>query len=107
MGKKRWFTARERIAWGSPVIVLGGDCAAANVSIANGKLLKPKFTTRHKCNVGEIVDVEMIEGLGGRSLHDLANGPCMDPLRLFLPEGKISEAEWQKRQRDAAREAGC
>lgn len=106
--KHRLATARERIAWGSPVIVLGGDCKAADPSIANGKLLKPDFRTlRPKCNVGESVQVEMIEGLGGRSLHAIANGPCMDPLKLFLPEGKISEAEWERRNRDAAQEAGC
>lgn len=110
MPKPRLATARERIAWGPPVIVLGGDCKAADASIANGKLLAPASPLsrhRRKCRIGENVAVEMIEGLGGRSLHDIANGPCMDPLRLYLPEGKISEAEWQKRQRDAAREAGC
>lgn len=108
MGKERRFSARERIAWGSPVICIGGHCKAADPSIANGTLLKPDFPTkRRKCNAGELVVVEMIEGIGGRSLHDLANGPCMEPLKLFLPEGKISETEWQKRQRDAAREAGC
>lgn len=108
--RARLVTARERIAWGSPVIVLGGDCKAADASIANGKLLAPAAPLarhRRKCNIGENVAVEMIEGLGGRSLHDLANGPCIDPLRIYLPEGKISEAEWERRNRDAAREAGC
>lgn len=107
--KLRWFTARERIAWGSPVIVLGGDCKAADPAIANGKLLAPAAPLarhRRKCNIGENVAVEMIEGLGGRSLHDLANGPCMDPLKLFLPEGKISEAELRERQRQQMRDAG-
>lgn len=104
----RYFTARERIAWGSPVLCLGGECRAADRSIANGKLLKPGFSDRRrKCHVSEEVEVEMIEGLGGRCLHALANGPCMEPLRLFLPEGKLSEDDWRRRQRDAAREAEC
>lgn len=108
MSKRRWFTARERIAWGSPVFVIGSDCKAAEAAHANGTLLKlDRFTRRRKCNVGETVEVEMIVGLAGRSLQDLANGPCRDPLNLYLPEGKISEAEWQRRNRDAAREAGC
>lgn len=107
MGKRRWFTATERIAWGSPVFVIGNDCKPADASHANGTLLKPdQRTTRRKCNVGENVEVEMIEGLGGRSLHDLANGPCMDPLRIYLPEGKISEAEWERRNRQMAKDAG-
>jgi hypothetical protein len=104
---KRWLTARERIAWGAPVICLGGDCKAADASIANGTLLKPDFrTSRRKCQIGENVLVEMIVGLGGRSLHDLANAPCMNPLSLYLPEGKISEAELRERQRQQMRDAG-
>ena len=89
------------------MICLGGHCKSADASIANGTLMKPEFrTSRRKCNAGEHVLVEMIEGLGGRSLHDLANGPCMEPLRLFLPEGKISEAELRERQRQQMRDAG-
>ena len=105
--KRRWFTARERIAWGSPVFVIGGDCKAAEASHANGTLLKlDRFTRRRKCNVGEIVEVEMIVGLAGRSLQDLANGTCRNPLNLYLPEGKISEAELRERQRQQMRDAG-
>lgn len=108
MPRTRWFTARERIAWGSPVICLGADCKAADPAIANGTLLRPSFPTqRRKCSAGENVEVEMITGLAGRSLHDLANGPCMEPLRIYLPEGKISEAELQQRNCDMARKAGC
>lgn len=106
--KTRTFTARERIAWGSPVICLGIECKAADVSIANGTLLKPEDAgRRRKRLVRETVHVEMVEGLGGRSLQDLANGPCMEPLRLFLPEGRLSEDEWRRREMIAAREAGC
>lgn len=106
--KPRHFTARERIAWGSPVICLGGDCKAADRSIANGTLLKPDLVgRRRKCHVRETVAVQMVEGLGGRSLHDLANGPCMEPRKLYLPEGRLSEDVWREREREAAREAGC
>lgn len=106
--KVRRVTARERIAWGASVIVLGSDCKAADATIANATLLKPQpnWHGRRKCLAGENVEVEMIEGLGGRSLHDLANGPCMEPLRLFLPEGKISEADLRERQRQQMRDAG-
>lgn len=105
--KRRWFKARERIAWGSPVFVIGGDCKAADAAHANGTLLKlGRLTRRRKCNVGEVVEVEMIVGLAGRSLQDIANGPCRDPLNLYLPEGKISEPELRKRQRQQMRDAG-
>lgn len=105
--KRHHFTARERIAWGSPVFVIGGDCKAADAAHANGTLHKlDQHTRRRKCNVGEMVEVEMIEGLAGRSLQDIANGPCRDPLRIYLPEGKISEAELRERQRQQMREAG-
>lgn len=107
MAKRQWFTAQERIAWGSPVFVIGSDCKAAEASHANGTLMKlDRFTRRRKCNVGEIVEVEMIVGLAGRSLQDLANGPCRDALRIYLPEGKISEAEWERRNRQMAKDAG-
>lgn len=107
MRRCQWFTARERIAWGSPVFVIGGDCRAADASYANGTLRKlDRHTRRRKGNVGEVVEVEMIVGLAGRSLHAIANGPCMDPLRLYLPEGKISEAELERRNRQMAKDAG-
>lgn len=104
---RRHFTARERIAWGSSVLCLGGECRAADTSIANGMLLKPNLSLgRRKCQVGETVEVELLQGLGSRDLHAMANGPCLEPRSLYLPEGKISEAELAARTRQQFRDAG-
>jgi hypothetical protein len=43
----------------------------------------------------------LIEGQGTLDAADLqriANGPIMDPCRLYLPAGKITETEWRARQ---------
>lgn len=104
---RRHFKARERIAWGSPVLCLGIECRAADPAIANGTLLKPRFAGgRRKSNAGERVEVEMIQGLGARDLHAMANGPCLEPRTLYLPDGKISEAELAARTKRQFRDAG-
>ena len=35
--------------------------------------------------------------VGERDLQAIANGPIMEPLALYLPAGKVSEAEYQER----------
>jgi hypothetical protein len=48
--------------------------------------------------MGERVKVEMIEGLGARSLQAMADGPIMDAGEIFLPAGKCSVEEMQERE---------
>ncbi|MEO1490135.1 MAG: hypothetical protein AAFR88_11985 [Pseudomonadota bacterium] len=103
----KWAKARERIAWDSPVVVLGGEAKGADSSIANATLLKPDLVgRRRKCHVGEYVEIEWIEGLGERDLHAMANGPCMQPLRIYLPDGKITQDELSERERQQREDAG-
>ena len=44
-----------------------------------------------------------VEALGGdltpSDLQRIADGAIMDPARIYLPEGKLSEAEYRARQR--------
>jgi len=44
------------------------------------------------------IEYKMIEGLGSRDLHAIANGPIMDPNRIYLPAGKCSEEEVRRRE---------
>lgn len=37
--------------------------------------------------------------LDAADLQELADGPIIDPLRLALPLGRCSEAEWRRRNR--------
>lgn len=32
-------------------------------------------------------------------MQQLANGPILDPGRIYLPAGKLSEADWRARER--------
>lgn len=43
------------------------------------------------------------EACGGvfdpETLQELADGPIMDPLRIYLPDGKITKAQFEERER--------
>lgn len=70
----------------------------AKPELANGRVAKlPLWDRRKAYSPGEYVQVDLIEGLGARSLQAMANGPIMEPLRLFLPAGKLSEEEYRQR----------
>jgi hypothetical protein len=98
--------ADERIPWGALVLVRGKRCCAADAGIANGRLReRERLDQGDTCKIGAHVSVEMLDGLGSRSLHDLANGPCMNALQIYLPAGKLSMAETLERERQAMREA--
>lgn len=87
--------AKHRIPVGATVLCRGGDVRRAPREIANGTAKSDG--TRKAYRKGEWVSVEPVQGLGERDLHAMAAGPIMEPLRLFLPAGKVSEAEYQER----------
>jgi hypothetical protein len=33
------------------------------------------------------------------NLQAIADGPIMDPIRIYLPAGQLSEADWRARER--------
>ena len=93
-------TAKERIPYGALVLCRGFDIVLAPPEIANGRARrKPGSCGRadESYHAGDFVTVEPIEGLGERDLKALANGPIMDPGRIYLPAGRISEAAYQER----------
>lgn len=41
----------------------------------------------------------MREGrLDASALQAIADGPIMDPIRIYLPAGKLSESDWRARE---------
>jgi len=36
--------------------------------------------------------------LTAQRLQEIADGPIMDPLSIYLPAGKLSETEWRARE---------
>lgn len=98
--KKVIVTADGKIPGGALVLVRGGRATVADKAVANGKADRPPSIMRQrKWRDGQTVPVQMLEGLGDRCLHALANGPIMDPASLYLPAGKVSLAEAMRRER--------
>ena len=92
-------TAQEPIPFGAHVLCRGFNVKLAAPSIANGIAAnRPSWWgNRQFYKKGEYVTVTPIEGLGERDLHAMAEGPIMEPTRIYLPAGKVSEAEYQER----------
>lgn len=92
--------ADEPIPYGARVLVRGTRAALAAPELANATALRPRWMPCESgCyRAGETIDVRMDEGLGVRDLHAIANGPLMDANLLYLPAGKISEAEYRQRE---------
>lgn len=107
MSKTLRGTATDRIEFGQHVLVRGYDCSPADPKIANGIAReKPRWEPRRYYAKGEFLFVDAIEGIGERDVHALAEAPIMDPIRLNLPAGKLSEAEYQARLDLQFKEAG-
>ena len=91
---------RRRIAVGAHVLVRGGFADLAVPEIANGIAAPCRLGRGRKVfPAGETIDIEPIKGLGDRSLQAMADGPIMDPSRIFLPAGKCTEDEMRERER--------
>jgi hypothetical protein len=90
--------AERKIKFGQLVLCRGGRVVPAPKSIANGFACAPPDWDRRKhYSKNEWLFVDPVEGLGERDLQALANAPIMDSNRLYLPAGKVSEAEYQQR----------
>ncbi len=91
--------ASEAIPYGASVLLRGNEVRLASRSIANGIARPVTFfpNSGGAYLLGEWVTVDLIEGLGERDLKALAAGPIMDPLRINLPAGKLSERDYQAR----------
>lgn len=91
--------AMERIPYGASVLCRNMEVRRAPPETANGTASsKPEWGHRGDAHrKGDWVDVQPIEGLGQRDLHAIAAGPIMEPLRIYLPAGKLTEAEYQER----------
>lgn len=101
MARRHLATADGPIPYGADILVRGNDAIVASQDIANAKALKPAwFPSRSgKYRKGDTVEYEPVAGIGQRDLHAIANGPIMDPKAIYLPAGKITEAEYRERQR--------
>lgn len=93
--------AKEPIAAGAYVLCRNFEVRLSPAETANGTAARRlKWEQRwygDAYRTGDCVDVLPIEGLGERDLHAIANGPIMEPLKLYLPAGKLTEAEYQER----------
>lgn len=92
-------TAQEFIPWGAPVLCRAGRVSLAPLEIANGTAIKPKLSLRHYgYEKGDLAFIEPVDGLGQRDLHAMANAPLMEPSRIYLPAGKCSLEELNRRE---------
>ena len=101
--------AKERIPYGAGVLCRNNEVRLAPPAIANAAAdPEPFWLSRGRTcyKKGEWVTATPIEGLGERDLHAMAAGPIMEPTRIYLPAGKVSEAQYQERLALDFRRAG-
>lgn len=100
--------AKEPIPYGAHVLCRDFQVELADPAIANGTAREPRHyrNPEGRYRKGDFVDVQPVEGLGQRDLHKLAQGPIMEPLRINLPAGKLTEEEYQERLDLQFRDAG-
>lgn len=83
-------TAQDQLEPGDYVLCRDFRVSKAPPALANA-------IAKQRCGVGQWASLKAVEGLGERDLHAMANGPIMEPLRIYLPAGKLSEDEYQER----------
>lgn len=92
--------AIEPIPYGAHVLCRNFEVRQADPEIANGTACEERSPWRREIGAyqpGDFVRVDPIDGQGQRNLSAIANGPIMEPLKLYLPAGKLTEAEYQTR----------
>lgn len=98
MGREFQGKATAAINFGQHVLIRGGVCGPADPKVANGIARPlPAFYGQARYKKGDWVVADRIEGVGARDVHALAGLPLMDPIKLNLPAGKLTEAEYQAR----------
>lgn len=83
--------AMNSIRDGQHILVRGAMAQPADPEIANAIAIEG-------AEQGMGIRYKLIDGLGSRDLQAMANGPIMDPNRIFLPAGKCSEDEMRRRE---------
>ena len=83
--------AESKIKKGDLLLVRGSRATKVGPEIANAVAEEP-------CDKGRHFEVRMIQGLGARSLQAIADGPIMDPTRIYLLDGKCSVEEMKRRE---------
>tara|TARA_B100001057_G_scaffold330208_1_gene330576 strand:+ start:1443 stop:1787 length:345 start_codon:yes stop_codon:yes gene_type:complete len=91
--------AFEDMEPGDHVMCRDSSVTKAAPEIANAIVVK-------KCRAGDWPKLRKVDGLGERNLQAMADGPIMEPLRLYLPSGRLTEAEYQQRLREDFERAG-
>lgn len=104
MKKRLSGKATTKIQPGQHVLCRNMECSPAEPAIANGIARSPQYRAAYA--PGDWVEADAVQDQGERDLQALANGPIMDPLRIYLPAGVVSEAEYQRRLDLQFREAG-
>lgn len=106
MAKTAIVMADAAIPFGARVLVRGRRASIVQADLANATVVsRPSWLNETEIAPGHTFSVVLDEGLGGRSLQALADGPIMDPSEIYLPAGKISMEEFRARQRSIILEA--
>jgi hypothetical protein len=107
MSRKKLVEAECDIPFGARILVRGTRAIVADASLANATAptgSEASFYARHGftgfCQ-GDWLFVQVEQGADGLDLHALANGPIMDPNRIYLPAGRLTEAEYRARMAQA------
>lgn len=96
--------AEEFLPFGVRILVRHGRASLADDNLANASVPSADYYPWYVREAGGFAArqhffPDLDEGLGVRSLHDIANGPIMDPGQIYLPAGVCSDAEWRRRNR--------
>jgi len=104
-------TAEEFLAFGARILVRHGRASLAHEGVANASVPNAEFYPWYARDAGgfkqgALFFPVMDKDFGARSLHDIANGPIMDPAKIYLPAGTCSEADWRKRNTETLEQLG-